>query len=236
MYQIKCWFCLTCVDSDRFAFAPRRFDEWGSFTHVITKFEGGHHGCACSISFGFVFKQLTSKKWEKSYCQEWQNRGVYMHNGLPGHKGVMYTFWLRFLSLFVTFWVHFEVFSRRIKPKDFSGVWHRERDLKKNVFFTIPLHSFLSNEILLLEIFASMCILCMYEKTTKKRTLLNRSGSLCHTETFIDGHVLFWGTFLNQEEKKCVIVIFNLRFIPLTNCGLKDMRLFYMYVIYWFIL
>lgn len=85
--------------------------------------------------------------------------------------------------------------------------------------------------------YLQVCVffVCM-KKLQKKQTLLNRSGSLCHTETFIDGHVLFWGTFLNQEEKKCVIVIFNLRFIPLTNCGLKDMRLFYMYVIYWFIL
>lgn len=60
----------------------------------------------------------------------------------------------------------------------------------KYFFFTIPLHSFLSNKFYCLK-YLQVCVffVCMIKSTKKKKTLLNCSGSLCHKEMFIDGHI-----------------------------------------------
>lgn len=60
-------------------------------------------------------------------------------------------------------------------------------------------------------------------KKKKKKTLLNHSGSSCHKEMFIDGHIFGW--------ERLRVVIIDLGLIPLTDCGLtRDTN--YMYVIY----
>lgn len=89
--------------------------------------------------------------------------------------------------------MQFDIFSRRIYQRISVafGITNRT-DYNLKILLFHHSFTFISfQQILLLEIFASMCILCMYDKKykKKKKTLLNCSGSLCHIEMFVDGHI-----------------------------------------------
>lgn len=157
-----------------------------------------------------------------------------MHNGLPGHREMHPFRW----ASFIEFVSHFECILKSLA----GGLNQRisvafgiaNGTLRKLLSFFPPFLyiRFFPTRFYCLK-YLQVCVLfvCMI-KLQKKNTIKLFRKFVPYRNSHRRSYFLFLFGDVFESGRKCVIVIVDLRFIPLTNCGLKDTRLFYMYVIY----